>query len=498
MGRHGSTATTPRVSGLPSAPEDPPGTGSAGRARARNWYLRVWLVVFGLILTAGVMVQTVVLPRLLPTVESEYGLLTGSDSPKFHRLAVSVAERIRSEGWSGWELRPSGQAPAGIAAGIYALIGPEPLALLPLNAAVHATAAVVLMAILARLLTRPGLAAVAVIPFVLYPSTLRWTTQIHKDGYTILGFYLFTFGMVLMADPSSWRLRRRTGLLGALSTFVGMCLIWIVRDYMALMLHVVAVVPFLLIITALLRSVRRGEPAAEARPWFAVLVVASVFFGLLIFSRSDLDSPASQELVVDFEVPPPAGLRAAIAAYVDWQSTTWMPEAIDRQLRSLAHRRARYLMVFPEAGSNIDGDVVFHRTQDILRYLPRALMIAALAPFPETWAMAGTTAANTIMRRVAGPEMAGIYLGLALLPFAVWRWRRRLDLWIVLWLCAGMLLGYGLVVANVGTLYRMRYPYVMMLVGLGLAGFLALWEARREHRRSAAASAEDAAEVEAA
>ena len=39
-----------------------------------------------------------------------------------------------------------------------------------------------------------------------------------------------------------------------------------------------------------------------------------------------------------------------------------------------------------------------------------------------------------------------------------------------------MTIVYGLVVCNVGSLYRMRYGYITILVALGIAGFITLVE----------------------
>jgi hypothetical protein len=69
--------------------------------------------------------------------------------------------------------------------------------------------------------------------------------------------------------------------------------------------------------------------------------------------------------------------------------------------------------------------------------------------------------------------MLGVYAGLALVPLAVWRWRRRPETYVIVGVCLGFLVAYGLVVPNVGALYRMRYAFLMTLVGLGLAGGLA-------------------------
>jgi hypothetical protein len=77
--------------------------------------------------------------------------------------------------------------------------------------------------------------------------------------------------------------------------------------------------------------------------------------------------------------------------------------------------------------------------------------------------------------------MTGVYLALVMLPYAIWRWRTRSETWLILLFSVGMMLVLALVVANVGTLYRMRYPYLMSLVGFSFAAATALyldWRAR--------------------
>lgn len=443
-----------------------------------------WAVIFVYVLASGVLVQSFVLPRFFPSLTKDGGFLAGTDSPRFHRLAVAMARRIEEQGWSAWSLAPSGQAPAGIAAAVYAATIPEPWSLLPMNALLHATAAVLLVATVGRFVPDGRLALIAVAPFILYPSSLRWTTQLHKDGFSILGFYALAYGLLLLGDPRSWRPRILPGIGGALLALTGMGLVWVVRDYMALMLHGVALVPGFLIVISLHRSWRQGQLRSPG----AALLVVGLFIAFSVFSQSDLGSSAAAEVPFEADGASRSTLESQIVDLVAWKPTVGLPSVLDRQLRSLAYRRARYILAYPQAGSNIDEEVILHEATDVVRYLPRALVIALTTPVPNQWFQEGGSAVTTLMRRAAGPEMVGIYLALLALPFVIWRWRSKLDLWILLWLCAGMLVGYALVVANVGTLYRMRYPYIMMLVAIAVAGVLDGWRARRWRRHASEAA----------
>src|SRR5262245_7231906 len=117
------------------------------------WALRrpavtLWVAAFLYATLTAALVQTVVLPRFTPQWHAGHGLLAGLDSTEFHERAVDAAEAIRREGWMVWTLRPRGQLPVGILSALYALTVPEPWVLIPVNAVLHATAAVVLFRLL--------------------------------------------------------------------------------------------------------------------------------------------------------------------------------------------------------------------------------------------------------------------------------------------------------------------------------------------------------------
>jgi hypothetical protein len=145
----------------------------------------------------------------------------------------------------------------------------------------------------------------------------------------------------------------------------------------------------------------------------------------------------------------------------------------------LSVTRDGFLTSSPEAKSNIDIQTQFQRAGDIIAYLPRATQVALLAPFPNLWFGQGTMQTTTMMRRVSALEMTGVYLALLFLPYAIWHWRQRLEIWAILLFCISLLLVFTLAVPNLGTLYRMRYCFLMTLVALGVAGFLAVQQQLR-------------------
>jgi hypothetical protein len=162
-----------------------------------------------------------------------------------------------------------------------------------------------------------------------------------------------------------------------------------------------------------------------------------------------------------------------------WYRTPWLPAAVDRAAYRLALIREQFLISYLFAQSNLDAEVGMRSVPDLVRRLPRALQIALWAPFPVQWLEAGSLAWTTASRRLVSLEMLGVYLAMLGLPLAVWRWGRRPELWIVLLGCLLPLALYGLTIPTLGALHRFRYPFLMPLVALGLAGGLAGWRPSR-------------------
>jgi len=426
---------------------------------------KLWGLFFLYPAVAALFVQLVLLPLLFPQWHAGEGMLAGGDWYGFHQIAVSLAEKIQAQGWSAWELRPQGQAPSGVAAIFYVLFLPHPWVLIPLYAGLHATAAFTLFKIILRMTKNRTLSFIAVLPFWLYPSAMIWYTQLHKDGYLIAGTLLILLAWLWLGDAATWK-RWQDVLISLAMLFVGALLAWIVRPYSMQMMQGVSLAIVLLESYLFARRFWKRE----WRLWQALTAAAIVWASVVALSPFTVGGIAA---------PTTTTTTTAPTVQARWISSGW-PAILEEKAYALALVRDGYRLDYPEAGSNIDVSVSFHSMSDILLYLPRSAEIAFLSPFPPDWFKPGTLPANTVMRRVSGLEMLGVYLALAFLPYSVWRWRARPDSWIILIFCSGMMLIYGLVVANVGTLYRFRYGFIMTLVALGIAGELAFWEERKK------------------
>lgn len=438
-------------------------TGEKIEIREKSPVFRIWLAFFVYTVSVALFVQVVLLPYIFPAWHAGNGLLTGGDWIGFHQLAVEKGQKILEEGWSAWELRPQGQAPAGIASAIYALTVPKPWTVIPFNAALHATAGLVLIRILQFFIPCWKRSTLLVLPFLLYPSAMTWYTMNHKDGFLIAGSFIFLYTFLLLGRAETWSCGWRSPLAIVLLFFAGCILIWVVRPYGVQMLQV-----FGAVLALLLAGVFFLRGFWQLLPWKTVITV----FLLLIV------------MIVGITPLTKSGIYAEVPAReIYWEKTDWLPSYLENNFYSLARVREGFRLAYPEAGSNIDTDISFKSAGEVMAYLPRAAKIVFLAPFPEQWFGKAALESNTMMRRISAVEMTVVYFSLLFLPYALWLWRRRIETWMVMVFCSGMMILYGLSITNVGTLYRMRYGFLMMLVALGLAGFLEAVKAFADRRR---------------
>lgn len=408
----------------------------------------VFASVFVYALSVGLLIQWVVLPVLLPGIHAGNGLLAGGDWVVFHHEASSMAQRIQQAGWPAWELRPGGNSPIGIAAVAYAITGiHQPWVLLPINALLFALGAACLFLMFSSI-APPRLAVIACLPYIVFPSAAMLYGQIHKDVYSIAGSALIILVWVRFAARDTPALGGAAGRI--LATAFGAFLIWLVRPYL-LKVELLASISVVLILAAQAISIRTGSDRRSARWWFGVF--ASL--GILIAVANIPSGGASGEGVMT----------------MPWQCSGKEYGVISNLVCRLDQTRLGFAGQ-RHAGSNVDTEVSFRSLSDVVEYVPRALQIGLFAPFPEMWSGQGVMPGAGMMRRIAGAEMTVAYILLA--GIGLWLISSRGmpgGGWLIILQVAIPILVLALVVCNVGALYRMRYGYWQILLGLGGVGW---------------------------
>lgn len=431
----------------------------------------VFLLFFSYATAAALLFQKFLLP-LVGAVHHGQGLVEG-DSAYFHAVAVDLAERIRQHGWMEWRVYPTHGATGNVAllGALYVWFGEDPSLMVPVNAAIHALTGTLLF-LLGRLIWpgRAGTAAgmVAGTLYIVFPSALNWYGQIHKDGFAIAGTAL-----VLTAWVLAEAVRSRPWHIFA-SVLAGLALIAFVRPY-NLMLVLGAVLVMLVLKLVLLW---RNRSSAAYRRTLGLQLILTILVAAAAYLAPRTDAGEQSYA---------AWNRSGGVKEWAWQRTSWIPQSIEKYVEVMARTRAGLIDegLKIQAGSLYDVDALPSSTPQVVAYAPRALQIALFSPFPALW-----FEKISVTRLVAVGETAIWYLIAPGVFLALWLGRSR-ALLSVLAFSLSLLTMYGITIANIGTLYRIRYLYLFLLMLIGVAGWLLYFERRGWLRKFGAQTESD-------
>lgn len=388
--------------------------------------------------------------RLMPGQFNEQGLGTfASDGLVYQAEAGELCNVLRTQGiaaWASWPTQLHVRLYSLPLTALQGLTGFSILAIEPLNLIYYLTILTLVFKLGVEVFDhRAGLLAATVV--ALWPSFLLHTTQLLRDPLLISAFLVLILSLVLFLKRDyTWR----EGLLWGLPAAMAILTVRIVRLPMWNLLWVTIGLAVLMLVV---RSVRQRR----FRPGNACFVLVTIVV-LLITPRFE-DSLRNQQHV---------RIKGVLSAEVIQR----LP--VDEQI---VKRREGFGLqvgatgenVPSEAGSDIDRGIRFNSFADIVRYIPRAVVVGFFAPFPSMWLTAGKQVGAS-GRLLSGSETILTYLIEGLALFGLWSARKRLVTWF---LCLAATIGIvvlGLIVSNIGALYRLRYPFWLLLVVLAAGG----------------------------
>ena len=399
------------------------------------------------------------------------------DSYEYRSGAARLAEVLKTEGVAAWA---SAGAPTHVklVSVLFALLGPlfgyGPLSAEPFNLFCY-LAVVGLTLALGREVggSRAGTFAACVV--ALWPTFLLHTLQLLKDSLFVAA------ALALVLCVTTW-LTRTYGPRGAVAacalTAVAVSMLLLVRSSFAVVIFALALFGLILLVVRQLIE-RRVLYWNMACP---VMILAAGALLLSFHTTRDLQKlkhyPSDQSgqlksvAGVGIQVPTAVSYlpraRSEEGPHATYAGRLY--EAADRMALRVGSVRYRFTAIYSESGSNIDSDVRFRHLEDLFRYLPRAFEIGLWAPFPRTWADAGRRVGNA-GKLLSGAETLAIYVFELLALVAVFRPPHRLAAWLLLSVSAFGVTLLGMVVPNVGALYRFRYTFWLLLIILGAKGF---------------------------
>jgi len=292
----------------------------------------------------------------------------------------------------------------------------------------------------------------------LWPSFLLHTTQLLKDPLFIVAtLALVATGVLLLTRSPSLTGGLGLGAAGGAAVMA----VWSIR---AEMWEVALAVSLGAAGLLAVRCVREGRPRAGNVAGGALLLVLSFYVPSLKepYRRPSPDSPAGQAIRAR-PVPPECAERHAAG------QMRARPARVLAGFHEQVMRSRIMATCAPGGGSNLDAGVELNDGGDIILYLPRAAFIGFFAPFPGVWFTRGAQV-GLAGRMLGGAEMLATYLIQLLALAGLWARREQLAVWLLSFVSAAGIVALGLVMPNVGTLYRLRYVFWMLLVILAAGG----------------------------
>ncbi|HEV8434600.1 MAG TPA: hypothetical protein VGR95_14380 [Thermoanaerobaculia bacterium] len=300
---------------------------------------------------------------------------------------------------------------------------------------------------------RSGLVAAGVV--ALWPTFVLHTTQLLKDPL----FIAATLALVVVIVSWLTTTYDWSRVVAAVVVLVAAAaLLYRLRWQFGIV--VLAIVVFGLVLLV-------ARQLFERRLLLRNLASAAVALGagLLIASQAD------RTLVKVKPYPSPVRGESKMVAGTGKHVTplvVWVAHA-DRTGTTIGGIRARYNLSDAGARSPIDEQVELRSASDVVAYLPRAIAIGFWAPFPDMWLTRGQNVGQA-GRALAGAETAMMYVFELFAVLAIALPPRRLPALLLFGIAAIGVTALGMVVSNVGTLYRFRYSFWILLIITGVAG----------------------------
>ena len=414
--------------------------------------LNLWVLFFFYSLICGVFFFEFIIPSISSL--HPLGSLLTLDSTYFNEVAIKLVNDINLHGWTSWRLYPSigASGQSSYLAILYVFFGIHPLHAVAFNAFFHAFSGVLIYLIVLEILgvnnfsKYPAFLSASL--FVVFPSSMTWVGQIHKEACLSTGLLLALWGIMKILSNKPGRHIKTNSFCALIFALI---LIASMKPFMLQMLAVI-----ILIIIAL-QCMRIFPSTLFSVGMLTAFFLSTILIFMLVNRYSD-SSYISNWL---------SGESFLVHNYL-WKRTDYLPEFLDRKIQAIASSRVAAISYGDaiRANSMIDVDIKPTNAIETFQYIPRAFQVSLLAPFPNTWFKSGN-----FVSFVSAMEMIIFYITffglLFFIPLRIFNYKILLCL---IFACLPLAV-FGISSPNIGTLYRIRYTFEMMLLMLGNCGW---------------------------
>jgi hypothetical protein len=350
------------------------------------------------------------------------------------------------------------------------LVGFNVLGIEPLNL-VYYLSILALAYSIAREAFDPRVARLATSFIALWPSLLLHTTQMLRDALFIPSMLLLVLALLLCVTRT---LSMKQGVLVASAGSAGVLLLWLCRgDMWELVLMILLTGAVMCLLDQLSkRHLVAGKTLAMSLMLVMIFLIPKVVPTyrqsnqvLLTPSKTTEGGDVNGDSLTSLKRNP----IEATEPHAPWSK-------LARRVGLLRHK---FIASYPLAGSNLDTEIELRGMADVVRYLPRAILVGFCAPFPNMWFTQGAQV-GLAGRLISGAEMFAMYLILGLGAYALVHQRNRLSFWLLFFIASVGCISLGYVVVNISSMYRMRYAFFVILIILGMKGLTLMLPGRTE------------------
>jgi 4-amino-4-deoxy-L-arabinose transferase-like glycosyltransferase len=424
---------------------------------------------------------------LLPEIIDRDGIIKAfGDSYLYRTEAALLADKLTSEGLWSWITTPA-WLHVKLDSIMFALCSPvtgfSVLSVEPLNVLYYLSILIFIYKLGENTFDgRTGMIAAGAV--ALWPSFLVHTLQLLKDSLFIAA------ALALLLVVCGW-LTKTYGRRGGLATGLGggalIVLLGLVRPEFKVMVLVVVALSLVLLSVRQVRAKRLLPGNLLSAVVVVLLLAPSTYLGVTRFkgvkraappwSRMTADAGMLQTAEVENKT---AGAETSLENQTGWW--VFLRSSADSAAARVGAIRQNFVVSYPDSDSTIDGDVTFKDAADVIRYLPRACAIGFFAPFPDTW-FAKSPRVGVTGKLISAAETLIVYAVEILAVIGLFQSRHSLSAWLLFLIAAIGVTTLGLVVANVGALYRQRYVFWFLFIILGARGVIYVSSLPRHRRR---------------
>ncbi len=282
-----------------------------------------------------------------------------------------------------------------------------------------------------------------------WPSLLLWSSQVLKDPMVLA---LIMLGLAAVIHLVRWPAASRPVMVGSLVCVAGVTVaLRLLREFTGLAFAITVVAAA---VVWWVQALRRKAAGGSGR----VLGMA-VAISLAFLLAGYVDAASAM-----WSAPRPAQSSPGTGGSEAGRSVLVIRGDADSHPMPNTLRNLRKGFIDSGGSSRIDPEVRMDTIWDVVKYLPRGLAVAFLAPFPWHWSEQGGQ--SGIFRTLASIEVALVYLLLLDVLLRPRDLRKSLGpqmaiVWLFIVL---MIVPMSLTVANLGTLFRLRLQFLMPLM----------------------------------